>query len=203
MKIALFDDHLIVTEGLKRLFSMYEEYEVVGSSTEHDDFINLVTSKKPNIAIVDIINDDHIGLDLFEDLLRKFKDLKVIGYSSVKNPIILHHLVSLGIHGFARKNGNINALMDALEAVTEGKTFYDFEVDRSALEIDGKPPVFTKKERTILEDLYKGLTSKEIANKHFLSPNTVNNHRKNMMKKFQCKNTMELLSMAVKLGILI
>ena len=190
-------------EGLKRLFDLYEEYEIVGTTGDHKEFIQLITQKKPDIAIVDIINDEHIGLDLFEELLAKFTSLKVIGYSSVKNPIILHHLVGLGIHGFARKNGNINALMDALEAVGEGKKFFDFEVDRTIIDANEKTPSFTRKEMSILEDLYKGLTSKEIANKHFLSPNTVNNHRKNMMKKFNCKNTMELLSVAVKLGILI
>ena len=203
MNVVLFDDHAIVIDGLLRLLSGTEEYKVVGHSSDQKTFLDLVAEQKPDTAIVDIINDDHIGLDLFEALLSKHKGLKVIAYSSIKNPIILHHLVGMGIHGFARKNGNVNALFDALEAVERGETFYDFKIDKKTLDRDGKPPAFTKKEKAILEDLYKGLSSKEIANKHFLSPNTVNNHRKNMMKKFNCKNTMELLSTAVNLGILL
>ncbi len=201
-KILLFDDHAIVIEGLKVKLEPLSNITITSATTRVSSLREDLEKFSPDIAIMDIINDEVDGVGFFEEIRNSYPDLKIIAYSSLKSPIVVRHLKEIGINGFARKNGNPNEILDAVEAVLTGENFYSPDFDLVSLTEGEGIPSLTGTEKHVLSELYNGLTSKEIAAKQNRSFNTVNNHRKSIIKKFKCRNTSEMLSKAVALGML-
>ena len=105
-----------------------------------------------------------------------------------------------GASGYLLKNATQDELMEAVEAVSKGKTYFSFDSALSMRkpETQTNDVIITRREKEVLDLIANGMTNTEIAGKLFISTTTVDTHRKNLLSKLNAKNTAELIKKAIQ-----
>lgn len=202
MTIAIVDDHPVVIEGLKTLL----KDSMTVSFTRAGDFINYVKSNWVDIVLLDIMLPDGNGIDFCREIKNISPGTVVLGLSNQAERSIILQMLQNGASGYLLKNASADELMKCIEEVQKGGVAFSNEVK----EIMAKPtradwkavPSVTKREKEILQLLSKGMTTAVMATELNLSPLTVDTHRRNLLQKFDVKNTAELLMVAVEQKLL-
>lgn len=196
MKIALFDDHPIILNGLKDYFSQKEDVEVVGIATKRVDVLALLASHEVDILVSDVITDEELGLELFEEIQRRNFPTKVVVYSSLQGELVHNFLYEYGVVGIVNKSKGLEELWQLVE-VAYLTTEYKKKNSNGVL-----PPMLTPKEKDIAKYLARGMSAKEIAALTGSAVNTINNQKNHLLAKFECMNTTELMSKLTLMGYL-
>jgi DNA-binding NarL/FixJ family response regulator len=195
MKIALFDDHPIILEGLRDYFSKKEGVEVVGTTTTKAGVITLLEAQEIDILVSDVITDEELGLELFEEIQRRKFPAKVVVYSSLNGELVHNFLYEYGVVGIVNKRNGLNELWQLVELAY-------LTTEYKKKNSDTPPPMLTAKEKEIVKYLARGLTAKEIATLTHTAVNTINNQKNHLLAKFECMNTTELMSRLTLMGYL-
>ncbi len=195
MKIALFDDHPIILNGLQEYFSKKEGVKVVGTASKRADVIALLAEHEIDILISDVITDEELGLELFEEIQRRAFTTKVIVYSSLQGELVHNFLYEYGVVGIVNKSKGLEELWQLVEVAY---LTTEYKKKRG----NHPPPMLTTKEKEIARYLARGLTAKEIAALTNSAVNTINNQKNHLLAKFECMNTTELLSKLTSMGYL-
>ena len=96
IRIGIFDDHPIVTDGISTFLAKFPNtIEITFSSYNRKDLITQLTEKELDILIMDIVAPDVNGLELFNEVINDFFSVKIIAYTSLKSPILIENLLSL------------------------------------------------------------------------------------------------------------
>jgi len=200
IKVGLFDDHPAVAQGMKS-FLTSQKVDVVFCCDNKTTLFSLLTSVKIDILILDIIAPDVTGLELFETVSKNFPKIKLIAYTSLNSVMLVENLLSLGVKGF------INKRQPAIDIFACVKSVYDNEVSipkeyhfLTSKYRSFKSNILSSREIEIVELIAKELTSCEIAEKLFISPFTVENHRKTIFKKLEVKNLAGMIVAASSIG---
>lgn len=193
MKIALFDDHPIILDGLTNYFSKKEEVEIVGTATRKDEVIALLKSEAIDILISDIMTDEELGLELFEEIQAMKIDTKVIVYSSLQGDLVQHFLYEYGVVGIVNKSKGLDELWELVELA-----YLTTEYKKKSGDLP--PPTLSAKEKEIVRYLSRGLVAKEIAVLTNSSVNTINNQKNHLLAKFECMSSTELIAKLAQIG---
>lgn len=199
IKVLITDDHLLVIEGIKALLKSNEEIEVTGHAHDGYSAIEFLKEHETDVILLDINLPDINGIDLCIKIKEEFPHIKVLALSTFKERAYITRIIEAGASGYLLKNVNREELVEAIEMVYEGKMYLNKEIAQvitnySKLTI----PVLTTREKEVLACIADGLTNQQTAEKLFLSPLTVDSHRKNLLTKFQVKNTASLIRFAVE-----
>ncbi|MBL0305635.1 MAG: response regulator transcription factor [Chitinophagaceae bacterium] len=157
----------------------------------------------PDVILLDISLPDIDGLELCTLIRKKNKQTKIIGLTSTNEAGIITQLLANGGNGYLLKNMEREELITAIDEVMNGRIFLSKAANQKILEqfhslkdaLKNKL-VLTRREKEILKLLYEGLTGPQIAEKLFLSPLTVETHRKNLMQKLNVNSVQQLLKVA-------
>jgi DNA-binding NarL/FixJ family response regulator len=193
MKIALFDDHPIILEGLRDYFSKKEGVEVVGTASKKADVIALLESQEVDILVSDVITDEELGLELFEDIQSREFPTKVVVYSSLHGELVHNFLYEYGVVGIVNKSKGLDELWQLVELAY-------LTTEYKKKDSDALPPMLTPKEKEIVRYLARGMAAKEIAVLTNSAVNTINNQKNHLLAKFECMNTTELMSRLTMMG---
>ena len=196
MKIALFDDHQIILDAISQYFNQKDGVEIVGTATKSKDFINLLKKNQVDIVVTDVLTQEELGLEMFEKIQSLKLPLKVIAYSSIQSEFVKQFLFDYGVVAFVNKKESLDTLWDTIE-IAFLTTHY-----RKKYAIESPPPHLTEKEKAIARYLAKGLSAKEIATLTHNSVNTINNQKNNLIAKFYCTNSVELVLKLTNMGYL-
>ena len=193
MKIVLYDDHPIILDGLSSYFSQKEDVEVVGKATRKAEVIALLKSNEIDILVSDVMTDEELGLELFEEIQAMQLNTKVIVYSSLHGELVHNFLYEYGVVGIVNKSKGLEELWQFVELAY---LTTEYKKKRS----DSQPPSLTPKEKEIAKFLARGLAAKEIALLTNSSVNTINNQKNHLLAKFESMNTTELISKLTLMG---
>ena len=193
MTIALYDDHPIILEGLRDYFSKKEGVQVVGIATKKAEVIALLTSQDVDILISDVLTDEELGLELFEEIQKSAFTTKVIVYSSLKGDLVHNFLYEYGVVGIVNKSRGLDELWQLVEVAY---LTAEYKKKKSS----SSPPMLTLKEKDIVKYLSRGLTAKEISSLTNSAFNTINNQKNHLLAKFDCMNTTELIAKLTQMG---
>lgn len=186
-RILIVDDHLFVRDALKN--SLIEKYELYEAGTGEDALI-IQEKLNPEIIILDLCLPDKDGLDLVAEFKRFNKDVLIIILTAYEDANTVKTLSITSDSILFKSRENINSIGNKIEDIaTYGRTDTRNYITRLLSSI----PLLTQREAEILQLLKKGLSSNQIAQKIFLSINTVNNYRKGILKKLNAGNTYQLL----------
>ena len=195
MTMVLFDDHPIILDGLRDYFSKKEGVQVVGTATKKDDVIKLLKKQKIDILVSDVITDEELGLELFEEIQKAEFTTKVIVYSSLQGELVHNFLYEYGVVGIVNKSKGLEELWQLVELA-----YLTTEYKKKSS--NASPPTLTPKEKDIARYLTRGMTAKEIAVLTQSAVNTINNQKNHLLAKFECMNTSELISKLTQMGYL-
>lgn len=200
IKVFITDDHYMVVEGIHSFLQNEKNIEWMGHASNADSCLAFLQQQLPDIILMDISMPGKSGIELCKEVKEKHPSVFVIGLSTFNQQSFIQKMMENGASGYVLKNASQEELMEAIEAVAKGNTYLSDEAASSLrkyaeLEI----PVITRREKEVLELIAEGMTNNEIAAKLFISTTTVDTHRKNLLAKFDVKNTASLIKMAVQM----
>ena len=210
IRIHLADDHQVLIDGLTNLLQTVDNFEVVGNSLDGTTIHNDVVHNNADILVLDISMPKKDGIEVLKELSQKDFPCKVIILSSYDDLKIIKEVMKLGAKGYLTKKCAGENIIEAIEAVYQGqeyfcdavreKIFNSFTQNNPKVNKTSYPenPILSAREIEIIKLISLEYSGKEISEKLFISINTVETHRKNIMKKLQIKNTIGLVKYALK-----
>lgn len=201
INIIIVDDHPIVIEGLRMMLHSQPIFNVTGSFTSGTDTISFIQSQMVDIILLDITLPDANGTELCREIKKISPNTSVIMFSNRSERSIIMQSIQNGASGYLLKNISIDELVICIKGALSGDIVFCSETKQiisRPSQHDLPTPRLTKREKQILQMVAQGKTSNVIAEELFLSPLTVDTHRKNLLQKFQAKNSTELINLAVQ-----
>lgn len=203
--LLLVDDHQILLDGTRNLLEGHALYEVRDMATTGKLALDLLRRNNYDFMVVDYSLPDTTGLDLVKEGRKLQPDMKVLVLSMHDDPAVVRELIREGISGYLLKSDPYGNLVVALDKAREGKRYFSdgiAEIMARQIEEPSRASLLTPREREILQLVAQEYSTKEIADRLCLSENTVETHRKNMLRKTECKNWPGLIAWAYKHQIL-
>lgn len=201
INIAIVDDHPIVIEGLKMMLSTQLGFTVSASFTTGSEIIGFMRNHTVDIILLDITLPDANGTELCREIKKISPATSVIMFSNRSERSIIMQSIQNGASGYILKNTSIDELVVCIKGAYSGDIVFCNETRQmisKPTQNDLPIPRLTKREKQILQMVAEGKTSMIIADELFLSPLTVDTHRKNLLQKFQAKNSTELIHRAIQ-----
>lgn len=195
-KILICEDHQIVIDGLLSIFNAEKNYQTIGFITDGAEVINTASLSQPDAILLDLNLPNKNGIDILKDIKHLYPGIKVIILTMYNKESVIKRVKQLGADGFLLKNCSSDDLMNALDSVFESDVFYSGKgVKTSVVETDGflEKIKITRREKDIITELVKGLNVPQIAEKLFISVHTVETHKKNIFKKLNIHNSIDLV----------
>lgn len=202
--VLIVEDHPVVIEGLKKLLLDSGLAKLCVTASTGKECITYVKNFTPTVVLLDINLPDVNGIDLCKTLKTEYPDLKILAISSFGQRSYIQRMLDNGALGYVLKNSSEDEIIDAIKDVVNGKKHLSFDVNEilnnSKNNIDS--PLLTRRESEVLKMIADGYTNQEIADKIFVSPLTVDSHRKNLLMKLGARNTAELIKIAFCKGLI-
>src|SRR5665647_1064993 len=201
IKLFIVDDHYMVIEGIHSILQNETGIEWMGHATNAASCLTFLQHQQPDVILMDINLPDKSGIDLCNEVKQKHPAIQILGLSTFNQQSFIEKMMSNGASGYVLKNATHQELMEAIHTVVKGKQFLSFDAALSLRKPDNQSnlPVITRREKEVLELIAEGMTNNVIAQKLFISSTTVDTHRKNLLAKFEAKNTASLIRIAAQM----
>jgi two-component system response regulator DevR len=190
-RVLICDDHEVVREGLRTLLSRRQDLAVVGEAGTMQEAIETAAKAKPDVVIMDVRLPDGSGVEACRAIREARPETHVIMLTSYADDEALFASILAGASGYLLKQTRGQAVVDAIQAVAQGRSLLDPDVTGKVLERvrrgrDQEDPAIaslTDQERKVLEQLAEGKTNREIGTALFLSEKTVKNYVSRILDK--------------------
>jgi DNA-binding NarL/FixJ family response regulator len=199
IKVFIIDDHYMIVEGIRSLLQNENSIEWMGHAMNAASGLAFLQQQQPDVLLMDINLPDISGIDLCKEVKTKYPAIHIVGLSSFNQQSFIQKMIDNGASGYVLKNATREELIEAIDVVLSGQKFLSHEAATTILKNeDSKIPILTRREKEVLVLIAEGLTNHEIGEKLFISTTTVDTHRKNLLAKFEAKNTATLIRMAAQ-----
>lgn len=203
ISILIVDDYPLVTDGITTMLKDAGHLQVVGACRTAAETLLFLEGEMPDIILLDINLPDTDGITLCGIIRKTNRVSKILGLTSVNETSLIANMLKQGANGYLLKNMDRAELLHAIDEVLNGKIYLSKEANEKLLEqFNGiqdavaNVPAITRREKEVLLLLDEGLNGPQIAERLFLSPLTVETHRKNLLLKFNAGNTQQMLKAA-------
>ena len=190
--ILVIEDHQIVLLGLSTLLSTCDGIRRIDKATTAVEAISLAREHASDIVIIDVELPDMSGFDLLDRLREISPDVSVIFHSMHEEFWIIKRMMNSGADAIVLKSDDIGELRKAVERVVSGDSYYSSRYEEYCREYE-KQQILTERELDVLRAIAEGKKTAEIAAQLFVSNNTVEFHRKRLLRKLGASNMAELI----------
>ena len=201
MKLLVVDDHEVVRKGLVAMLEGEDGIDIIREAEDMEEAKKLITIEQPDITIVDINLGGNNGLDLIEYIGYKTNVTKFVVFTSSSRKSDFIRAKELNVDGYILKDSNIEDIIYAIKSISRGRKFYDAQITRER-EADERNKVLeslTDREREIFQEVGRGLTNSQIAQKLYITENTVKKHMSSLSGKLGVKRRTEIALYATRL----
>jgi DNA-binding NarL/FixJ family response regulator len=212
IKVVIVDDHQIVRDGIEALLLSNKQIKITGSVSGYESLMLVISNQKPDVIVLDIALPGKSGIEIAKELKEKHKEIKILMLSANSDENNITESVRAGADGFLPKDTPKEELTEAIRLVHNGEKYFGANLSKVIYNSyvhfikTGKKkdtsPLLSERETEIIELLAEGCSCKEISEKIFISPRTVESHKANILSKLNLKNTAELIVYAIKNGII-
>ncbi len=204
-RILLADDHQLFRMGVANLLQKEKGFEIVGEAKDGDQAVQMACELKPDVLVLDIHLPGIDGIAAAKQILEVCPDAKILALSYDETEAYVVNMLKAGAKGYILKDTPFEELVLAIKAIANGSSYFSKEITTkilAVLENFGRPsaskePSFksslTEREMEILQHIAAERTNKEIASMLYISPRTVETHRRNLIHKLKVKNTAGLV----------
>jgi DNA-binding NarL/FixJ family response regulator len=209
IKVLIADDHVLIRHGIKKIIQNDPRFLIVGEVSDGQELMKFAEVMEAHVVILDISMPGISGMEAISLLKEKCPWIKILMLTMHKNKQYFYSAMGAGADGYLLKDDSDRELLIALEKIVSGKNYIspymaeDCADDVITLSRGEKKMPFqelTKREKEILQLVVKGYTSKKMAVYLNLSQRTIDHHRSNLLRKFNRKNTVDLVNYAVRNG---
>lgn len=204
LQLLLVDDHPIILEGIKNIIQSFREIDKIYTASTGEKALEQLSSHPINICIIDIELPDISGFDLIDLIRSLYPDIRII-IETMHNEIwSIRRMIESEADAIVLKQSDPDELHKAVCAVANGEKYYcryvqQYQKDKQP----GADKDLSKRELEVLKYIAKGMKSNEIAEILYISVNTVEFHRKQIMMKLYARNVSDMISKAIKKGLLV
>lgn len=205
IRVYIVDDHNVVVEGIYSLLQKDKDFEIAGYATNAANCLQYFTSNTADVILMDISLPDMNGVDLCKVIKKNYPGIIVIALSTFNQGSYIRKMIQNGASGYLLKSAARQEICEAIKIVMKGNTYFSFEAGlslRSDTQQQNAIPPLTKREKEVLVFISEGLTNTQIAEKLYITTDTVESHRKNLHTKLKVKNTAMLIRFAVENNLL-
>ncbi len=207
-RILIADDHKIVQEGMASIISQHPDFEVVGFALNGNEVIKRLEQIQVDIILMDISMPELDGIQATQILQKSHPHIGIIMLSMYHEAFYIKKAIEAGAQGYLLKTAGKTIVYQAIQSVNKGIPFYPdevrdllFDIFRSNTAEIVTPDDLTDREKEVLILITKEYSTREIADKLFISTHTVDSHRKNLLSKLQVKNVVGLAKFAMQHGL--
>jgi DNA-binding NarL/FixJ family response regulator len=212
IKVALVDDHTLFREGIKKILSLEADIEIVGETVDREEVVRLLNQCCPDVLLLDIKMEKINGLQILPRIVERYAQLRVIVVTAQISQAESVKAIKDGARGIILKHAASEFLIKGIRKVFEGELWADtstmtrvveslsqkYRGDRDS-ERDRKE--LSQREREVVGLVASGCRNKEIANKLFISEQTVKTHLSNIFQKLEISDRLELALYAMRNGM--
>ena len=212
IRILLADDHTVMRRGLQMLLESQPEFTVVAEAADGREAVAQAEATQPDVAVMDIAMPNLNGIEAAQRMSAVLPHLAVVILSMHSDEGYVLRALKAGAKGYLLKDSAESDLIDAIKAVHQGRTFFSAEITKMlvadhvreirARGAEDSYDLLTAREREILQLLAERKSTKEIAASLYLSPYTVETHRRNLHEKLNLHSLAELIMYAVRKGMI-
>lgn len=214
ISVLIVDDHKIIRDGLRSLLEDVDEIKIVGEASNGKEAIAFYEQNPVDVIIMDIRMPEMSGIDTTKYLSEKYPNIKILALTMHDEESFISKMLQAGASGYLLKNVGKEELVTAIHRLHKGDNYFSIDVANKMMTrlISAKPSdimelspddlQLTKREIEVIRLIAEGLTSQDIALRLYISPRTVDTHRRNLLQKLNVRNTAELVKFAIKHNIL-
>jgi DNA-binding NarL/FixJ family response regulator len=212
ISVNLLDDHKVVTEGLRSILSHHEDIRILDTASSGKQLLSQLVGRQPDIIITDFsLTNEHDskamnGLETAVQVMARYPIIKILMLSMYHNPEIVMPCIESGVHGYMLKSEKDFDIYKAVKKLCEEGAYFSPEIASQMAQMIKEYGLnsisLTENEQKTLQALFNGNSAKEIASLLNIGKRTVETHRKNLLQKFEAKNTAHLVHLAIERGFL-
>lgn len=209
IRVLIVDDHLLFAEGMQAILREHG-FDVVGIASTGREAVALARSRRPDCIVMDIALPDIDGLTAGGIILEELPDTRIIAMTAIDHPDVVRDALRSGFNGCLLKHASMPDVVGALIASTHSQAVIPMQAV-STIMADPAPhqdrewpavlKQLTPREREVLGLLAEGMSGRDIAERLFLSRNTVRTHIQNILTKLQVHSRLQAAALATRHGI--
>lgn len=212
IRILLADDHIVMRRGLRMLLESRPEFSVVAEASDGRQAVEQAEALRPDVAVLDIGMPQLNGIEAAQRISNALPHIAIVILSMHSDEGYVLRALKAGAKGYLLKDSAEGDLIEAIQSVHQGKTFFSPEITRMLMDdyvreirkrgADDSYDLLTPREREILQLVAELKTNKDIAQALHLSLYTVETHRRNLQEKLNLHSVAELILYAVRKGVI-
>jgi two-component system response regulator NreC len=208
IRILLADDHNVMRRGLRLLLKSQPDFTVVAEAADGRQAVEQAAAHKPDVVVLDVAMPNLSGIEAAQRIQSECPHTAVVVLSMHSDEGYVLRALKAGAKGYLLKDSAEGDLIEAIRAVSRGKTFFSPEISRMLVEdyvreirtrsVEDSYELLTSREREVLQMVAEGRSNKEVATALNLSLYTVETHRRNLQDKLNLHSLAELILYAVR-----
>jgi len=212
IRILLADDHTVIRSGLRLLLERQPNLQVVGEAANGREAVDLAAQENPDVVVMDIGMPHLNGVEATRQIVARAPQTGVVVLSMHNDESYVLRSLKAGARAYLLKDSAESDLLAAVEAITEGKSFFsprvrellkeDYIHELARLGVEDSYELLTPREREVLQLAAEGRSNKDIASLLTLSLYTVETHRTHILQKLNLHSVADLILYAVRKGII-
>jgi two-component system response regulator NreC len=212
IRILLADDHTVVRDGLRALLERQPDMTVVAEAADGRDSVRLAEEQSPDVVVMDITMPNMNGIEATRRILAANPRTAVVILSMHQDESYVLRSLKAGAKGYLLKDSLRSDIVDAIRAVSQGRSFLTRKISRIMKEdyvrqmerrgVEDSYDLLTDREREILQLVAEGKANKEVAGLLNIGLTTVETHRTHILQKLGLHSVPELILYAVRKNII-
>ena len=203
IRLIITDDHPVIIDGIKAILEKEKDIQLVAEAGSGDELLTVLETTQADVILMDINLPGMTGIEATRIVKDKYPEIKVIAFSQYDEKRFVKQALKNGASGYLLKNTPACNFTDAIRLVYNGGMYLSPELpnvftDKPKKRSNYLFPELTARETDVLRQICLGLNTQEIADTLFISHNTVETHRSNLLLKVGVKNTAGLVKWAVE-----
>jgi DNA-binding NarL/FixJ family response regulator len=202
-KIRVFsvDDHPLLREGIAAIVNNEPDMVMVAQASNGREAIQQFRDQQPDVTLMDLRLPDISGIDAMIAIRQESPDARVVMLTTFEGDVEIQRALAAGARGYILKNMPPRELVGVIRQVYAGKKRIPVEIAAQLAEHVSDEPL-TQRERDVLQHIAGGNRNRDIADRLFISEETVKVHVKHIMEKLGASDRTEAVAIAVRRGII-
>ncbi len=199
LKVMIADDHKLFMDGVESLLDSVNHIHLVAKLPNGDALLTALPTESVDIVIIDLSMPGLKTEELIKRIKQHSEHIKIIALTMHSDPYLAKRLLNQGLSGYVLKDEAFEDLIQAIQQACEGKQFLSLSLDTSIQHCDNHAEqLLTEREETVLIEVSKGQSNKEIARVLDISERTVRFHLKNCCQKLNAQGRTDAVTIAQK-----